>query len=136
VNERRLRFGVAALALVGASIAAYLLYVRHTGGELLCANGGCEVVQSSRYAEVFGVPVAALGLIGYLALLLTSLSAGGAARAAQAGIALAAFTFSAYLVYVQLALIGSVCEWCVVSDGVTTLVAALALLRLRQPADA
>jgi uncharacterized membrane protein len=136
VNERWLRFGVAALALVGASVAAYLLYVRHTGGELLCTNGGCEVVQSSRYAEVFGVPVAALGLIGYLALLLTSLSASGAARAAQVGIALAAFTFSAYLVYVQLALIGSVCEWCVVSDGVTTAVAALALLRLRQPADA
>lgn len=47
-----------------------------------------------------------------------------------------AFTFSTYLVYVQLALIGSVCAWCLVSDGVTTAVAALALMRLRQPADA
>lgn len=136
MNERWLRFGVAALALVGVSVAAYLLYVRHTGGDLLCTSGGCEVVQSSRYSEVFGVPVAALGLIGYLALLLTCLSASGAARTAQAGVALAAFTFSAYLVYVQLVLIGSVCEWCLVSDGVTTAVAALALLRLRQAADA
>jgi uncharacterized membrane protein len=136
VNERSLRLAVAVLAAAGASLAAYLVYVRQTGGELLCTNGGCEAVQSSRYAEVFGVPVAALGLIGYLALLVTSCSASGLARTAQAAIALTAFTFSTYLVYVQLALIGSVCEWCLVSDGVTTAVAALALMRLRQPTDA
>jgi uncharacterized membrane protein len=85
---------------------------------------------------VVGVPVAALGLVAYLTLFATSWSASDLARAAQAAIALAAFTFSAYLVYVQLVLIGAVCEWCLVSDGVTTGVAALVLLRLRAPAHA
>jgi len=47
-----------------------------------------------------------------------------------------AFTFSASVVYVQLALIAAVCEWCLASDAVTTSVTALALVRLRQPAHA
>ena len=52
----------AALAALGAAITGYLLYARETGTELACATGGCETVQSSAYAEVSGVPVAALGL--------------------------------------------------------------------------
>jgi uncharacterized membrane protein len=136
VSDRSLRVALATLASAGVSVTAYLLYVRYTGGELLCTSGGCETVQASRYSEVFGVPVAAVGLIGYLALGVTSWSTGELARTTQAGIALAAFAFSSYLVYVQLVLIDTVCEWCLVSDGLTTAAAALALLRLREPAHA
>ncbi len=119
------------LASVGAGLAGYLLYIRHTGGALSCTTGGCETVQSSRYAEVFGIPVAALGLAGYVAILLTSWSRSELARAGQAAVALAALAFSSYLVFVQLHLIGAVCEWCLVSDAVTAVVAVLVLLRLR-----
>ena len=69
MSERTLRLASAALATVGAAITGYLLYVRESGGELVCSTGGCESVQSSPYAEVLGVPVAALALAGFLGLL-------------------------------------------------------------------
>jgi hypothetical protein len=69
MSERTIRLSTAALAALGAAIAGYLLYVRYTGGALACATGGCETVQHSRYAEVLGVPVAGLGLAGFLGLL-------------------------------------------------------------------
>ena len=131
MSERTLRLVGAALAALGAAITGYLLYVRETGGELVCTTGGCDTVQSSAYAEVLGVPVAALGLMGFLALLVTALGRGDLARLSQATIGLAAFTFSGYLLIVQLAVIDAVCQWCLATDVLTTAIAALALLRLR-----
>jgi uncharacterized membrane protein len=119
---------------VGLALATYLLYTRETAGHLVCTTGGCETVQSSRYAEIFGIPVAALGLVTYLWLLLTSWSRSELARAGQTAVALAACVFSTYLVFVQLHLIGAVCELCLVSDGLIFAATALAILRLRPEA--
>jgi uncharacterized membrane protein len=131
VSDRTLSLGVAAVAAAGLALTAYLLYARETGTQLACTTGGCETVQSSRYAEIFGLPVAALGLAGYLWLLATSWSRSELARAAQAAVALAACAFSTYLVFVQLHVIGAVCELCLVSDALVAVAAALAVLRLR-----
>lgn len=134
MSERTLRIGIAAVAAGGAALAAYLLYARQTGTQLACTTGGCETVQSSRYAEIFGVPVAALGLVSYFWILATSFARSELARLAQAAVALAACAFSAYLVFVQLHLIGAVCELCLVSDTLIAAAAALALLRVRAEA--
>jgi uncharacterized membrane protein len=88
-------------------------------------------VQSSSYAEVLGLPVAGLGLSGFLGLLLVALLRGEGARMTQATLALAAFFFSAYLLYIQLSVIEAICQWCIATDAITTAIAALALLRLR-----
>lgn len=134
MTERSLRIGIAAVATMGIALAAYLLYTRETAGHLVCTTGGCETVQSSRYAEIFGIPVAALGLVTYVWLLVTSWSRSELARAGQTVVALAACVFSTYLVFVQLRLIGAVCELCLVSDGLIFVAAALAILRLRPEA--
>jgi len=134
MSERMLRGGMASVAAFGIGLAAYLLYTRETGGHLVCTTGGCATVQSSRYAEIFGVPVAALGLVAYAWLLVTSWSRSELARAGQAVVALAACAFSTYLVFVQLHLIGAVCELCLVSDALIAVAAVLALLRLREEA--
>jgi uncharacterized membrane protein len=131
VSDGALRLAIGVLALAGAAVAGYLVWVRETGATLVCATGGCGTVQSSQYAEVAGVPVALLGLAAYVVLLSTALVAGETARLAQAAVALGAFIFSAYLLYVQVAVIGEVCDWCLVSDAIVTLIATLALLRLR-----
>lgn len=131
MSDLRLRAAIAAVAAAGVGLAVYLLYTRETGGHLVCTTGGCETVQRSRYAEIFGVPVAALGLAAYLWLLLTSFSRSELARAGQVVVALAACAFSTYLVFVQLHLIGAVCELCLVSDALIAVAAVLALLRLR-----
>jgi uncharacterized membrane protein len=131
MSERALRGGIALVAAAGIALAAYILYTRETGGQLVCTTGGCETVQSSRYAEIFGVPVAAFGLLAYVWLLLTSWPRSELVRAGQTAVALAACVFSTYLVFVQLHVIGAVCELCLVSDGLIAVAAALCLLRLR-----
>jgi uncharacterized membrane protein len=131
MSERTIQFTSAALAAVGAAIAGYLLYVRFTGGTLACATGGCDTVQHSRYAELFGVPVSALGLAGFLGLLAAALTRGEWARLTQATLALAGFFFGGYLLFVQVAVIDAICQWCVASDLLMTAIASLALLRLR-----
>ena len=88
-------------------------------------------MQSSSYAEVLGVPVAALGLVGFLGLLLAAVAHGEWARLIQVTLALTAFVFGAYLLYVQLVVIDAICEWCLATDVLTTVIVALALLRLR-----
>jgi len=130
VTERSVRIASAALAVLGAAISGYLLVVRETGGSLICSTGGCETVQSSSYAEVLGVPVAALGFVGFLALLAAALARGELARLTQATLGLAAFLFAAYLLAVQLVVLDAICQWCVVTDVLTTAIAALALVRL------
>lgn len=82
------------LALAGATVAGYLVWVRETGGTLVCATGGCGTVQSSEYAEVAGVPVALLGLVGYLVLFSAAFFGGDTARLTQAAVALGAVIFS------------------------------------------
>ena len=131
MSERTITFASAALAVVGAAISAYLLYVRQTGGTLACSTGGCEAVQKSSYAELLGVPVSALGLVGFLGLALTALARGERARLGQATIAVTAFLFGGYLLVVQLAVIEAICQWCVATDVLGTAIVVLSLLRLR-----
>jgi uncharacterized membrane protein len=131
MSQARLRTGVAALALVGVAIAGYLTYVHYAGVSITCSTGGCETVQHSRYAEIFGVPVALLGLLAFVGILASAIRGGIEGRAATLSISLAGVAFAAYLLVVQLAVIGAVCEWCVASDAVTTLIAALALFAAR-----
>jgi uncharacterized membrane protein len=110
---------------------SYLLYARQTGGAPICAGNGCATVQQSRYAEIFGIPVSAVGLVGFLAIMVASLAPGELARLAQATVALSALGFSAYLLVVQALVIGVICEWCVAGDLASTALAVVVLLRLR-----
>jgi uncharacterized membrane protein len=130
VTERSVRIASAVLASLGAAISAYVLYVRETDGSLVCSTGGCETVQSSSYAELLGLPVAALGLAGFLVLLVAALARGEWAGLVNATVALAAFLFAAYLLAVQLVVIDAICQWCVATDVLTTAIAALAVVRL------
>jgi uncharacterized membrane protein len=130
VTDRTLRAAVVALALVGAGIAGYVLAARLAGSDLYCSTGGCEKVQISPYAELLGVPLAALGLGAYLTVAASAL-AGAAGRLVGAALALAGVAFSAYLLIVQLTVIDAVCLWCIANDIVATLLAVTTLLRLR-----
>jgi uncharacterized membrane protein len=134
MTERSLRVAVGALALAGMALTSYLLYVRWSGGTLACTTGGCDTVQSSSYSVLLGVPVALLGLGAYTALFATAFFRHELVRTAGASLALASVGFGAYLVYVQLAVIDAVCEWCLVSDAILAALAVLSLLRLR-PAE-
>ena len=129
MTVRRLRIAVAALALIGAGIAAYLTWVHFAGLQPVCVggSGGCERVQSSPYAELGGVPVALLGLIGYLAILASLVPSNARGRYVTVFLCLAGAGFSAYLTYVELAVIDAICQWCVASAVVMAALAGVSV---------
>jgi uncharacterized membrane protein len=131
VTERFARVAVAVFALLGAGIAGYLTYAHYRGIAPVCTTGGCEEVQTSDYADLGGIPVAVIGLAGYLALLVTALVRSPAAVAAGVAMALGGLGFALYLVYVQLAILEAVCIWCLASDVIIALLTVAALLRAR-----
>jgi uncharacterized membrane protein len=120
-----------AVALVGLGIAAYLTIVHYSGGTSVCAIAhGCETVQHSRYAKLAGVPVALIGLAGYVAILVSLARDDEGARTATAFLALGGFGFSAWLTYVEVARLDAICIWCVGSAICMTILAALSIMRL------
>jgi len=130
-----MRAACGAVALIGLAIAGYLTAVRLTGGAPVCAIAhGCDVVQQSRYAEVAGVPVALLGLAGYGAILASLARDGEGWRTATAFLSLAGLGFSAWLTYVEIAILDAICIWCVASAACMAALAALSVRRvLAQP---
>ena len=121
---------MAAFALVGAAIAAYLTYVHYTGGAVACLTGGCELVQNSSYSKLAGVPVSLIGLIGYLLIFASVFVRGEVGAVVGGALTLIGFAFAMYLLYVQLAIIEAICHWCVGSDAVMAVLLVLAVLRL------
>jgi len=136
-TDRLLHRALVVLALVGIGIASYLTYVHYEGLSPICAVGhGCEKVQASRYAKVGGVPVPLIGLVGYVAILISLFVRGEVARLATAGMAIGGFAFSVYLTSLELFEIHAICQWCVGSAIVMTAIAVLATIRaLRIPGE-
>lgn len=139
------RMVVASLALIGAFVATYLLLFKlGVLGTLVCGpEGGCDIVQASHYAYLFGIPVAAWGLGGYLVILGVALAgtrpdlAGHPwIGAALLGLTAAAFLFSMYLSVISGLVIGAWCQWCLVSASIATLAFIFSLPEIRRYKDA
>jgi len=89
-------------------------------------------VQESEYAEIAGIPVAALGLVAYAIVLGLVMWDAPAARLGAATVALVGLLFSMYLLALQLFVIDAVCVWCMANDVVIApLLALVTALRLR-----
>jgi uncharacterized membrane protein len=125
------RRAIAVLALAGLAISAYLTWVHYADIEPVCTGiSDCERVQNSDYAELAGIPVAVLGVVGYAAILVSL------ALRVEVTVLLSytAVGFSAYLTWAELFKIDAICQWCVASAVASVAIAALAtLLALRAP---
>ena len=126
---------VVAVAAVGVVIAGYLTVTKLMGGSaaFCTAGGGCDAVQSSRYATLLWVPTALWGALAYAAI--GGLAAVGLTRGRwQAAYATAAGAvgFSAYLTWLSMFDIRALCGYCLASGAVA--VALLGLLAWRRPA--
>ncbi len=125
------------LAGVGLGVAIYLTYVHYAGIKPACTAGqSCVKVQTSEWSKLGGVPVALLGLIGYIAILISLLAPDREeTRLATLGLTLIGFGFSAYLTYRELFSIHAVCEWCVSSAVILTLLLIGAVIRYLAPPE-
>ncbi len=136
MGDRRLQLPLLILTFVGIGIAGYLTYVHYEGLSPICAVGhGCETVQSSKYAKVGGVPVPLIGLVGYIGILGSLLVRGEMARLTTAAMAYVGVAFSAYLTSLELFKIHAICQWCVGSAVVMTLIAIVATIRVLRTHD-
>jgi len=129
--DRRLRIAIGVLCLIGIGVSSYLTYTHYAGLKVLClSSGGCETVQSSVYSKLDGIPVAVLGLAGYVGILLSLALRNELGRAAGFGLALVGFLFSMYLTYRELFTIKAICQWCVSSAVIMTLLTIITAIRV------
>ncbi|MFQ5426866.1 MAG: vitamin K epoxide reductase family protein [Gaiellales bacterium] len=134
--DRCAQAALAGLALAGLGIAAYLTFARYADVAIACSTGGCETVQSSRYATVADIPVAVLGLVGYAAILASVSGSGPRSRTVTASLSAVGAGFSLYLIVLQASVIGAFCVWCLASDVLLCVILLLALARLYVPQPA
>lgn len=120
---------VAGLAGLGLVVSAWLTILHYIGPQAaFCPQGsGCAQVDASPYSTLLGVPVAILGMLGYGLILLLVLwpHPSPRRRLALHLTAVAGFSFTLYLVYLQLWVIRAVCPYCLVSAAAITAILAL-----------
>ena len=132
MSARTLRIILIVLTVIGVALAGYLTYVHYSGVTPPCSIKGnpCSQVQKSRYSELIGVPVALIGLLGYIAILASLLAPENeTSRFATASFAVVGFGFSACLTYRELFTLHKICEWCVGSAVLVTVIMCLAVWR-------
>lgn len=125
------------LALAGLVVSLYLLTVHWGWWAAVCLGvGNCEVVNTSIYSELLGVPVALLGALSYIGLIGLSVLIwidmfAEEARTLRFLVAAVGVAFSAYLTYIELFVLHEICPWCVTSAILITLIAVLSVWELR-----
>ena len=131
---------VAALALAGIFISLYLtLYKLGVIGELSCTLGSCETVNTSRWSVFLGLPVAAWGLLFYLDVFGVALM-GTMPRWENERVfsiilvveAAIGVLFSAWLTYLELAVIHAICIWCVTSAVIVVVILLVSVADWRE----
>lgn len=136
----RNRMVVALLSLLGLLIALYMLaYAMGLTGPVICGIGDCEAVQNSPYSRIGPVPVAALGVVGYLVLIFTCFlglqpSSRGSRLIPKILLAggMGGLVFTGYLTYLEGFVIHAWCQWCVGSAIIMGLAFLAILPEIRQ----
>ncbi|HWJ50631.1 MAG TPA: vitamin K epoxide reductase family protein [Solirubrobacteraceae bacterium] len=131
MSSRTLRITLTVLTVIGLGVASYLTYVHYSGIKPVCTAGGsCLKVQTSVYSKLAGVPVALIGLLGYIGILGSLLVPESEnSRLATMAFTLVGFGFSAYLTYRELFSIHAICEWCASSAVILTVMMCLSIWR-------
>ncbi|HUQ46977.1 MAG TPA: vitamin K epoxide reductase family protein [Gemmatimonadaceae bacterium] len=135
---KRMILGV--MALAGIFVALYLLlYKLGMIGHLSCSVGSCETVNTSKWAKFMGAPVAAWGVGFYVGFFILAIVSTGERYADSVGmskllvfVAATGFLFSVYLTYLELFQIHAICQWCVVSAIIVTIIFVVSLLDLQE----
>ena len=112
------------LSAIGFLDATYLTMEHYRGSVPPCAIAGCEIVLKSGQSAIFGVPVALFGVIYYLTILILSIAYLESGKIAILRLAsyltIIGVIASAYFVYLQLFVIGQICQYCMVSASTST----------------
>ena len=139
-SVQRLQWTIRLLCVLGIGVAGYLTWTHLVGTDPYCgATHSCADVQKSSYSEVAGIPVSAIGLAGYVILLVLSVLRGRIGAGVEFylpvlsfGAALIGVLYSAYLTYLEAYVILAWCYWCVASAVIITAIWILTIVDLRR----
>jgi uncharacterized membrane protein len=130
-----------ALVIVGLLVSIYMTIYKITNNGAMClGSGDCSTVNASRYSEVNGIPVAVIGVLGYLAILAVHFFENRNQFFKQNGtlmifgLSLTGFLFTVWLIYVEIAKLKALCPFCLTSQAAMTIIFTIAVIRLiKQP---
>jgi len=139
--DKRLKQLTVGLTILGLLVSIYMTIFKLTNNAKMCIGShGCSIVNASGYSEVNGIPVAVVGVVGYLSILIVLYletktgifqENGGMILF---GLTLTGFLFTLWLIYVEVALIKAYCPFCITSQISMTLIFTLTVIRLiKQP---
>ena len=131
-SEDNLRRAIAFVAALGLGVATYIAIADSGGGSPVCLAGGhgCATVAKSSYSHVAGVNIAIFGVLGYALLLASAFAANDLARFGGFAVALGGFGYSVFLTYIEIFKIEAICQWCVASAVLMTILLLLNATRL------
>jgi vitamin-K-epoxide reductase (warfarin-sensitive) len=123
-----MRYLLVILAVTGIVVSALALreHYREEGDSPCSINAhwDCGIVNHSPYATLGGVPVAVIGIAGYLLLGVLALRR---SYTLVLALALPALAFSLYLAHIEAHILGVWCIYCVASLGVISAISLLAI---------
>ncbi|HTX79380.1 MAG TPA: vitamin K epoxide reductase family protein [Longilinea sp.] len=128
------------LAALGLADAIYLTIMKFANNPQLCIQGvgDCWSVNSSKFSEIYGIPVALIGALGYVMIfaLATLAARGGKGRSlgiyGTFGLGLIGVLFSAYLTYLEVYVIHAICPFCIASAVIMATIFGLSLVWLNE----
>lgn len=132
-----MRYVIFILALAGVVVSALALHVHYATGVQPCdinSHWDCGIVNHSRYSMLFGIPVAAIGILGYAAIALFALT-----RRYWLTLifAFGGLGFALYLSHIEAHVLEVWCLYCVISQGLIALITLFAIISLfRRPKTA
>jgi uncharacterized membrane protein len=119
------------VSFLGFLDATYLTIEHYRGNIPPCTIAGCEIVLTSGYAKIVGIPVALLGSLYYLTILILSVAYLDLKKIAIIRFAsyctIAGFAASLYFVYLMLFVIKEICQYCLISATTSTILFILGL---------
>lgn len=127
-------------SLIGLIVSGYLTYVKLFNQPIYCTPGlgDCQTVNSSQWSELWGIPIALFGMISYLAILLLVFISPRIPflkmynKFFVFGIGTFGFLYSLYLTYLELFIIKTICQWCLVSAICMTIIFIFSIFNLRR----
>jgi len=122
-----LRYLIALLAVAGIIVSGLALHVHYSTETQPCSineKWDCGIVNHSPYAEIRGVPVATIGIAGYLLIAVLALIR---RRGLLLVAALVGMAFALYLTNIEAKVLGVWCLYCVISQAVIAAITLLAI---------
>lgn len=128
------------ISIIGLLDSIYLLIIKISQNPLLCIQGigDCWSVNTSKYSEVYGIPVSIFGILGYLLIsLLILIIRYNTALEKKAsylffGFTCIGFLYSIYLTYIEIFVLKALCPFCILSAIIMTVLFVISLVNLKK----